>query len=177
MSNPATSSGTEAPSSGFPPFKTDTYPSQLFWLTVCFAVLFVIIWRIANPMIQAVVQGRKTKIDGDLASAAQAKLDAEKALSDYEAALAAAKSRAVKLADDNRKVLDAEVEKAKAAADADAAKATAEAETRIAAMQAEAAKGVAQAAEEAAVAIVDRLIGERVPAEEAAAAVNAVRAS
>jgi F-type H+-transporting ATPase subunit b len=177
MSNPATTSGTEAPSSGFPPFKTDTYPSQLFWLTICFAVLFVIIWRIANPMIQAVVQGRKTKIDGDLASASQSKQNSEKALADYQAALAAAKSRAVKLADNNRKAMDAEVEKAKAAADADAAKATAEAETRIAAMRTEAAKGVALAAEEAAVAIVDRLIGEKVAAEEAAAAVESVRAS
>lgn len=176
MSEAATSAGTEVPSNpGFPPFKTESYPSQLFWLTVSFAVLFVVMWRIAGPRIQAAIEGRKAKIDGDIAAAATSKQDAEKALADYEKALADAKARASKLAEENRKALDAEVEKAKADADADAAKATADAEGRIAAMQTQASAGVAQAAEEAAVAIVDRLIGEKVSTADAAQAVKSVR--
>ena len=43
-----TSEGTEANGGGFPPFKTETYPSQLFWLTVTFAFLFVVLWRVAD---------------------------------------------------------------------------------------------------------------------------------
>lgn len=178
MSTPATSEGTQVPSSGggFPPFKTETFPSQLFWLTVTFAVLFVIVWRIANPMVRAVIDGRKAKIDGDIAAAAKSKQDAEKALADYEATLAAAKAHAGKVAEENRKAIDNEVEKAKAKAETEAAKTTAQAEARIADMQAEASKGVTKVAEEAAAAIVDHLIGEKVNADEVAAAVRSVRA-
>jgi F-type H+-transporting ATPase subunit b len=178
MSHAATSAGTEVPANpGFPPFKTESYPSQLFWLTVSFAVLFVVMWRIAGPRIKAAIEGRKAKIDGDLTQAATAKQAAEKALADYQGELSAAKARAGKLAEENRKAFEAEVEKAKAQAEAEAAVATAEAERRIAAMQLEAGKGVETAAEEAAAAIVDRLIGETVSAEEAAQAVQSVRAS
>jgi F-type H+-transporting ATPase subunit b len=176
MSNPATSAGTEAPSSGFPPFKTDTFPSQLFWLTVTFVVLFVVVWRIANPMIQTVVKGRKDKIDGDIAAAAKNKADAEAALAAYNAALGDAKVRAHKLADETRKKINDEVEAAKAQADVQAKASTVEAEKRIAAMQAEAAKHVTKAAQDAAVAIVGRLIGDVVPPEEAERAVKAVGA-
>ena len=45
MAEPATTTeGTEAPgghheAAGFPPFKTETFPSQLFWLVITFVVL------------------------------------------------------------------------------------------------------------------------------------------
>jgi F-type H+-transporting ATPase subunit b len=176
MSNPATSAGTEAPSSGFPPFKTETFPSQLFWLTITFVVLFVVVWRIANPMVQAVVKGRRNKIDGDIAAAAKHKADAEAALAAYNTALGDAKTRAHKLADETRKTINDEVEAAKAETDAQAKASAAEAEKRIAAMQVEAAKHVTKAAQDAAVAIVGRLIGDTVPPEEAERAVKAVGA-
>ena len=176
MSTPATSTGTEVPANpGFPPFKTESFAGQLFWLTISFAVLFVVMWRIAGPRIKAAIDGRKAKIDGDIAHAATSKEDAQKALADYEAALTAAKARAGKLAEENRKALSAEVDKAKAVADADAAKASTEAESRIVAMREQAAQGVAKAAEEAAVAIVERLIGEQVATDDAIAAVKSVR--
>ena len=43
----AATTGTAAPQGGeFPPFKTDTFPSQLFWLAITFAFLLVVMWRI-----------------------------------------------------------------------------------------------------------------------------------
>src|ERR1700735_165340 len=30
---------------GFPPFKTETFPSQLFWLAITFGFLFIVLWR------------------------------------------------------------------------------------------------------------------------------------
>jgi len=32
---------------GFPPFKLETFPSQLFWLVITFGFLFVVLWRVA----------------------------------------------------------------------------------------------------------------------------------
>jgi F-type H+-transporting ATPase subunit b len=174
---PATQSGTVQPQEGggFPPFKTESFPSQLFWLVICFSVLFLVMWRVAGPRIGAVLAARKARIDGDIASAAQHKQDAEGALNAYNAALAEAKARAHKMAEENRKEINAEVEKSKQDADAQAKAASQDAESRIAAMRAAAAQHVTKAAQDAAVAIVGRLIGDTVSADEAAAAVKAVR--
>jgi F-type H+-transporting ATPase subunit b len=178
MSEPAvTHTGTEAQhSAGFPPFKTESFPSQIFWLVVAFAALFIVLWRVAGPRIAGVIGERKGRIDGDLAAAAKHKADAEAALAAYEKALATARAKAHAEAEAGRKVLEAEAEKAKAAADAEARKATAAADVQIAAKRAEAATHVTKAAQDAAAEIVNRLIGVSVTPDEAAAAVKAVGA-
>ena len=171
---PAATTGTEAPhGAGFPPFKTETFPSQIFWLAVTFAFLLVVMWHIVGPRIGAVIGERKERIDSDLATAGKHRKDAEAAEVSYQSALAEARARAHKAAEENRKLVADEVEKARAAADAEAKQATAQAEVRIAAMRQEAAKHVTVAAQDAAAAIVERLIGATVSPEEAAAAVKA----
>ncbi len=178
MSEPAvTHTGTEAQhSAGFPPFKTESFPSQIFWLVVTFAALFIILWRVAGPRLAAVIGARKGQIAGDIAAAEKHKADAEAALAAYESALAAARTKAHAEADANRKVLEAEADKAKAAADAEAHAAAAKADAQIAAKRAEAATHVTKAAQDAAAEIVNRLIGVSVTPDEAEAAVKAVGA-
>ena len=169
----ATHTGTEAPTSaGFPPFKTETFPSQLFWFAVTFVFLLVVMWRVAVPRIAGVIGKRKGRIADDLAGADKHKSDAEAALAAYESALAEARARGRVLAEENRKLVDAEVEKAKAEADAAAAEASAKAEAQIAASRAEAVQHVTKMAQDAAIEIVARLIGERVAPDEAEAAVK-----
>ena len=174
---PATTTGTVQPhaSGGFPPFKTESFPSQIFWLVITFAVLFVVLWRIAGPRIGTAIKARKDRIEGDIAAAAQHKTDAEAALNAYHAALAEARNHSHKLAEETRKAMNAEVELAKAEAELQAKTDTAHAETKIAAMRAEATQHVTKAAQDAAVAIVGRLIGDTVSPEEAEQAVKAVR--
>ena len=171
---PAAKTGTEVPhGAGFPPFKTETFPSQIFWLAVTFTVLLVVMWRIVGPRIAAVIGERKGRIDGDLAAADKHRKDAEAAQAAYQSALAAARGRAQKTADEARKLATDEVEKARTAAEIEAKEATVQAEARIAAMRQEAAEHVTIAAQDAAAAIVARLIGATVSPEEAAAAVKA----
>jgi F-type H+-transporting ATPase subunit b len=176
-SETVTHTGTEAPhGAGFPPFKTESFPSQIFWLVVTFAALFVVLWRIAGPRIAGAIGRRKDRIAGDIAAAGKHKSDAEAALSSYEAELAAARARAHAEAEENRKTVEAEVEKGKAEADAEARSAVAKAEADIAVQRTEAAIHVTKAAQDAAADIVARLIGDTVSPEEAAAAVKAVGA-
>ena len=171
---PATHTGTEAPhSGGFPPFKTETFPSQIFWLAITFAVLFVVLWRVAGPRIGGVIGARKGRIDGDITTAGKHRSDAEAALASYQAALAEARAKAHIVAEETRKLVDTEVEKAKAEADAEARQSQARAEIQIAASRTEAAKHVIKAAQDAAADIVARLTGDTVSPEEAAAAVKA----
>jgi F-type H+-transporting ATPase subunit b len=172
-----TTAGTEAPApkGGFPPFATETFPAQIFWLAVTFAVLFIVMWRVAVPKIGGTIGDRKAKIADDLASAEASRANAEKASAEYEAALAAAHARAHALADENRKRIQGEIDTAKAKADADALDAMTKADARINTVRDEAKAHVADAARDAAVAIVARLTGETVPADEATAAVAAAR--
>jgi F-type H+-transporting ATPase subunit b len=158
---------------GFPPFKTETFPSQIFWLGITFGLLFVVLWRIAGPAIQGTIAARRKRINDDIAEAQSARTDADAALTAYQVALAGARARAQVLAEENRKRINDEVDRAKAAADADAQKASRVADERIARQQTEAKAHVTKAAEDAAVAIVSRLIGDTVSSEDAASAVRA----
>jgi F-type H+-transporting ATPase subunit b len=157
---------------GFPPFKTETFPSQIFWLVVTFAVLFVVMWRVAGPRINGVITSRRNAINDDIAAADKARGNAESASTAYMTALAGARARAQSLAEDNRQKLNAEIAKAKADAEAEAHRAMADADARIAATSMEAQGHMIKAAEEAAIAIVARLTGETVTPADAARAVK-----
>jgi F-type H+-transporting ATPase subunit b len=174
---PSTTETTGAPgghheAAGFPPFKTETFPSQLFWLAVTFAFLFVVLWRIAGPRIAGTIAARRGRINDDLAKAQAARSDADTANGTYLTALAGAKARAQALADANRKTIVAEIDRAKAEADARAQEDIAKAEARIGEMRNAARGEVTRAAAEAAAQIVARLLGEQVSASDAAEAVR-----
>jgi F-type H+-transporting ATPase subunit b len=174
---PVTHSTTQAEhGAGFPPFKTDSFPSQFFWLAISFVVLFVVLWRVAGPRIRHVIGQRQGQIASDIDTAGKHKSDAEAALASYETTLASARTRAHAEADENRKRVEVEVEKSKAAAEADFRDAATKAEAAIAAARAEAAVHVTKAAQDAAAAIVSRLLGDTVAPEEAEAAVRATGA-
>lgn len=162
---------------GFPPFKTETFPSQIFWLVITFAFLFAVLWRVAGPRIQGVITTRRGQIAGDLAEAQKHRVDAEGASAAYQAALASARTRAQALAEENRKRISGEIDRAKQDADAAAQADIAKAEARIAASRGQARIEIAKAAQDAAIAIVARLTGETVAPDEAANAVSVVTGS
>lgn len=176
MQEAATTAGTVQPekSGGFPPFKAETFPSQLFWLTITFGFLFIVLWRFAGPRIQSVIAERRGRINDDIRTAEQHRKDSEAAAAAYESALAAARGRAHALADENRKRIAGEIDKAKVSAEGEASKAAAIAETRIVAMRNEAKVHIQNAARDAAVSIVSRLTGETVSSEVADQAVKSV---
>jgi F-type H+-transporting ATPase subunit b len=180
MQEAATTAGTVQPevheSGGFPPFKVETFPSQLFWLTVTFAFLFVVLWRVAGPRIQGVLAARRGQIDEDLKAAEQNRRGAETAAAAYQAPLLEARERGRALVEETRTQLTREGDKAKTEADTVANADTAKAQARIAELQAEARRNIADVAQGAVVDIVARLTGQTVSPDEAAAAVrDAVR--
>jgi F-type H+-transporting ATPase subunit b len=158
---------------GFPPFKVETFPSQLFWLAITFTFLFVVLWRFVGPRIQGAIADRRERIANDVAEAERHRREAEQASAAYDSALNAARGRALGTADEMRKRIAAEVADARAKVDAEAAEAMAKAEARIASSRVQARANVAAAAQEATVEIVLRLIGEQVAPADAAAAVKA----
>lgn len=123
---------------GLPQLDTSTYPSQLFWLAVCFAVLYVAMWRLSLPRVGATLERRRLQKDGDLSQAAEWNDEAERIKADYERALARARATAAanvsaaerdisgKIADEQAKFAD-NARKRFAAAEQNIAKAKADA--------------------------------------------------
>lgn len=176
MAAPETTTGTTAEhkSGGFPPFNTSTYPSQIFWLTVTFVALLIVMWRVAVPKIGGVIAERKGRIQTELAKAEESRKQAEHAAAAYQAPILEARERARAASEQTRTQMAKEFERAKQTADVEVHRKTTEAQERIAAMQKQARAHIAAAAEDAVVDIVARLTGDRISREEAAAAVREV---
>jgi F-type H+-transporting ATPase subunit b len=73
MAAETTTAHTEAPGGhgSFPPFDRETFPSQLFWLVVCFVLLYLITARLVQPRVAGIMDSRKNRISGDLAEASR----------------------------------------------------------------------------------------------------------
>lgn len=172
-------SGTSAPAggAGFPPFQIHTYPSQVFWLAIVFALLLTFMWRIVVPRVGGTITERKKRIVAELQKAERDRRDADQAWKSYQNTLIEARQNARMLIEDSRARVRADVERAEQGADSEAEEAVTKAESRLAELRAQAKAQIRQASQDAAVAIVERLIGERVSPEEANAAVNATQAA
>lgn len=142
-----------------PQFDPSSFASQIFWLVVCFAVVFVFAWRVALPRISATIENRHQRIDSDIARAEELASEAEEVLAAYEAELAKARSGAQEQLHQAAEAATAEAEKRNAelteklSADADAA------HKRIGDASQAAAANIAEMVEDIASQAVERLIG------------------
>src|SRR5215475_1799100 len=128
---PATTATTHVPQqgAGFPPFKPESFPSQIFWLVVTMALLFVVLWRYAGPRIKGTLSERHALITREIETAQENRRKAEAATVAYETPLFEARERARAINTQYHDEAAAAVKQAEAEADAKAEKATAEAET------------------------------------------------
>jgi F-type H+-transporting ATPase subunit b len=77
-----------------PQFDPTFFTTQLFWLFVTFALLYVLMSSLAMPKIGAVLEERQRRIDDNLDKASQLKAEAEAAIALYEKALAESRTKA-----------------------------------------------------------------------------------
>ena len=164
----------EAPKSGLPQLNTESFSPQLFWLVVTFATLFFIMSKIALPRIGEVIGERKDRIARDIEAAARLKADTDKALADYEKALADARSNASGIAKQTRDKLAAETEAEKAKVEGQIAAKLRDADIRIAATKTKALTAVNDIAAETASAVISKLIGQDVSLDEVKKALRPV---
>jgi F-type H+-transporting ATPase subunit b len=176
MAAETTTAHTEAAAErgAFPPFDHGTFPSQLFWLAICFALLYLITARLVQPRVGGIIEGRKRQVAGDLAEASRFKTESEQAIAAYEKALADARTRAQTIATETRDRLQAEAERNRKILEEQLNARLAAAEVEIAATKSAAMANVRGIAAEAAAAIVARLTGVNAPEPTVVAAVDAV---
>src|SRR5712691_7660734 len=157
--------GHQAP---FPPLQKEHFPSQLFWLAICFIALYVIVSRLVLPRIGSIVEARRSRIADDLAEAHRLKDESDAAITAYEKALAEARGRAQALANETREKATAAAEARRKEVDAKLNGRIVEAEKAIAATRSSAMANVRGIASEAAIAIVERLTGVAPASQEVA---------
>lgn len=154
-----------------PQLDVNAWPPQLFWLAVTFLVLYFIISKIVIPRTGGVIEGRKNQIDSDLAAAQRFKADTDKAVADYEKALADARGKAQAIAKETRDKLSAEVDKERGKLDGELAAKIAAAEKTIQETRSKALASVTELATDIATDIVSQLTGTKVTKADAANAV------
>ena len=99
--------GSEA---GMPQLNPKFWVSQIFWLLLIFAILYLVIWKIFLPKITYNIENRKSKIVNDLDEAEKLKESAEKKLSEYNKIIENSKREAKKIIEDSKKKLDRDIE-------------------------------------------------------------------
>ena len=70
---------------GMPQFKTNTFPSQIFWLVITFSALYIFISLVILPRIRSNIRLRKNKISNNLERALALKNEMEKLAEEYNA--------------------------------------------------------------------------------------------
>ena len=102
-----------------------SFPSQLFWLAVCFGTMLLVLSVLVLPRITRTLATRQGHIDADLEAAESLRADAQAALAAYDAALQQARNNALALAQGMRAEIQAETDRQKADAALKAARDTA----------------------------------------------------
>jgi len=155
-----------------PQLKSESYPSQLFWLAVIFIALYALMVRVALPRIGGMIEERRSRIASDLDRAQELKEDTERAIAGYEASLAEARAKAHAIAQENRAGLAAELDAERTRLDAEIADRIAKAERQIATARNKALGQVKTVAAAVAGDIVARLAGVKVAKAEIEKAVS-----
>ncbi|WP_188237146.1 ATPase [Sphingopyxis sp. LK2115] len=148
--------------------------SQLFWLLVVFAGIYVVIGRGMLPKIEATVDARDRKVADDLAAAKAAHAAADALEERYRQQGEASRGAAQKAVTEAKDKAAKDAEKRLAKVDAELAAKLAAAEADVAAARSSAMAEIEAVAAEAAGDLVAKLSGVKIAAADARAAVKAV---
>ncbi|GAA4040267.1 hypothetical protein GCM10022281_21530 [Sphingomonas rosea] len=151
---------------------SEIFASQLFWLTITFGFIFLVVGLGMVPKIQGTVDARDARIAADLATAASARETADKLEADHKAALEKSRAEAAKVAVDAKAAAAQATEVRVKAADTAAQARVEEAMRRIGEARSSAQAEIESVAADAAIAMVGRVAGLNVDEGTARAAVQ-----
>jgi F-type H+-transporting ATPase subunit b len=164
-----------AASGGLPQLDPSSYPSQIFWLIVTFALLYWLLSKRALPRVADVLETRQDRIAADLDRAQALRQEAEEAMAQHEKLVADAQARARAELDAANERIQAEAARQEAELERSLQQQLGEADQRIAAAREAALKALEDVARDSARDAVGRLVGVDISTEEAARAVADVR--
>lgn len=157
-----------------PQFDPSTFASQIFWLVVTFALVFLVASRIALPRVGEILDNRRTRVDTDLSRARELTEEAEQVLAAYEAELAAARNKAKESINEAAAVAGKASDARNEELTARLASESRAAQVRIAGARDAAKDSIGEVAVDIAISATERLIGVRPANDRAGAAVATV---
>lgn len=104
---------------------------DIVWSAVCFLIILLVVWKVALPKMNALLEQRAAAIEGNIAKADEAQKQAEAALAEYTAQLADARKEAGEIRDAAREDGKKIVAEAKDSATSEAARIQATASQQI----------------------------------------------
>jgi F-type H+-transporting ATPase subunit b len=117
--------------SGLPQLDFTTWPTQVFWLVVTFALAYLLMWRVVTPRIASVLEERRARLDDDMQRAKHAADEADAMRVSLEKKLADARAEAQEEMRSTLAAAAAEAEKKNAATAERLTKKVSEAEAKI----------------------------------------------
>jgi F-type H+-transporting ATPase subunit b len=155
-----------------PQLDTTYYLSQIFWLVVTFALLYLLMAKVALPRVAEVLEARQARIAADLDRASAMRREAEEALAAYERRLEESRARAHQLYMETADAIARESAARQQQLEAELGERLREAETRIAAARDAALAELHQVAADVAQAATEKLIGVKVNKQQVSSAVD-----
>ncbi|PPD05109.1 MAG: ATPase [Methylocystis sp.] len=146
----------------FPPFQTENFAPQIFWLVVIFGLLYVLMSRIALPRVGGIIENRSAKIASDLGAAREMQSKAQAAAAANDENLRRRRDEAQGIGREAQHKIAAESAKQRELAESQAAEKIRAADERIASAKTQALANVEQIAVDAAASIVEKLTGARI---------------
>ena len=172
VTHTATEQPAEHTKGGMPQLDFDTFSSQIFWLVVTFAALYVLLARSVIPRIHDVLEHRQNKITHDIDRAEQLRNEAEEAREVYERALKESRAKAQALISESAALMDKSSAVRHAELDAKLTKQLAEAESNILNAKTQALSKLAPVSKELTQQIVEKLTGQKPKDTEVAPVVD-----
>lgn len=157
-----------------PQLDLSTYSSQIFWLIVTFAFLYMLLSRSVLPRIHTVLESRQNKITHDIDRAEQLRNEAEEARETYERALKESRSKAQALITESAALMEKSSNARHAELDGKLAAQLHDAEERITAAKTDALAKLAPVSKELTQQIVEKLTGQKLQAAEVGAVVDSL---
>ena len=158
-----------------PQLDFSVFPSQFFWLTICFFSLLFIMSKLIIPRIAEMINLRKEKIDSELEAAAKLKKQVEEGIEKYELALKEASQKANLELQKTRDELNETVARKQSDLAARLAVEVEKGEQKIAAAKGRALQSVEEAAVSLASDVLNKIGFGKVSADVVKKALNAVK--
>ena len=102
-----------AEESGMPQLNPEYWVSQIFWLVIVFACLYIILSQIILPKISESLETRKSQVLQHLDQAEKFKENSEKKIQEYKNILIEAKNQAKKIMNESRKKINQDINEKK----------------------------------------------------------------
>jgi len=158
--------------SSFPPLDDTTFASQIFWLVLCFGILYFVLAKIGLPRIAGIIESRQQKLDNDVETAERLQSESDVVKQSYEKELLDARKASQQLAQKSRDQAKAEADAVREKAEASLQQKLDVAEKNISDMKSKAMANVQEIAQDAAEEISSSLLNIKVTKAEVKSAVT-----